>query len=203
MKKFRILVSIIAVSFVCLLFLEPNKFQVSGEDDSMKNKTEVSKDPCWFLSSKADSVEISKVLERQEREMYGYPTDIALEKALEVFNQEQKCIYNKDIETAPDLTEDEILSALAFSPDYTNRTVWKNQIEVFRYISTEKKLPKGSLLVREGGGTYNLTPEEEIKVKGQRIYLFMRLDKNPRYEPIEPEQIILIKKTFYGLEIKK
>lgn len=156
--------------------------------------------PCWYLSGEGyDSVD--QMHERQEREMYDYSSDISLSEALKIFNAEQRCVKEFSF---PDLTEDEIISAIIVSPDYTSRDEWTAQSDELRFIFEKRRLPKGSLLVSEGAGTYNSTflksSTQLIKVNGQRIYLLFGLDKNNRMEPLKREQIFLIKKTLFGLE---
>lgn len=60
------------------------------------------------------------------------------------------------------------------------------------------------MLVFESAGKYDLSPDEESEVKGQRFYPVLELDEDPiMTEPIKREQIVLIKKALDGLKIKK
>jgi hypothetical protein len=176
----------------------------SNSENKVLLKKEEAREPCWFMNSDGFNTTASSVVkERQDRETFGYPSDISLTEALAIFNQEQKCISKND-NSMPDMTEDELISAISVSPDYPSQNVWKLQKQSLQYILREKKLPKGALLVNEGGvysSTLGSSINDEIRVKGQRIYLFFDLDKNPRTsEALKQEQTFLLKKTLFGLE---
>lgn len=170
-----------------------------------KNNTEtmegVDDNKCWFLTSKGHDTVSTKIMEaRQNREIFGYPNDLPISEALRIFNEEQKCSKN----FISELTEDEILSAVALPLDYGSESNWPFQKDILRSVLVTRKLPKGSLLVNEGGGIYQsqITGSNgEITVKGQRIYLFLHLHENPRAsQELKDEQIFLIKKALFGVE---
>ncbi len=195
MKLASILIcSVVVASFGLMLDqARVNQAQINIEQKDENN--------CWFLSSRGmDSVGKAVLEERQNREDLGYPSDLPISEALGIYNREQKCWSNP----GPDLTEDELLSALAIPLDYGSESNWPIQGDIIRKILVSHKLPKGSLLLSEGAGTYQspIGGSKEIKVKGQRIYLLLNLHENSRYSSTSfaKEQIILIKKTLFGLE---
>lgn len=49
------------------------------------------KDPCWFMSLKYESISFDMIEKRQNREMYGYPTEIPIREAIRIFNEETQC----------------------------------------------------------------------------------------------------------------
>lgn len=196
-------VSILVCLIICISSIGCTKRLEHSGVSTTEEKTLELKDSgkCWFHSSEqSEATDYWTIRERQNRETYGYPEDLPISDALRIFNEEQRCSPN----FGPDLTEDEILSALAVSFDYTSRENWSHQIGIFRKILKTRTLPKGSLLVNEGCCIYQSPMEDnrgEIRVKGQRIYLFLLLNENPRMSNLlEKHQIFLIKKTFYGLE---
>lgn len=160
-----------------------------------------SADNCWFRDAKGfDKVSKAVIEKRQAREIYGYPEEISIAEALKIYNQEQSC--SPDFRS--ELTEDEILSSLAIPIDYGREDSWKLQREVFRKVLLTRTLPKGSLLVNEGAGIYRSPvggESDEISIKGERIYLFLGLDRNPREANLlTQDQIVLIKKSVFGLK---
>ena len=59
-------------------------------------------------------------------------------------------------------------------------------------------MPRGALLVSSANGIYSdrLLPGV-VLVEGQKIYLFLGLDENPRESaPLKDEQILMIRKKF-------
>lgn len=186
--------------FVGLIFLAVVVAGNVFEPKTLNGENGVVLDKCWFLSAEdMNKVDRRIIDERQRREDLGYPSEIPIADALHIFNEEQRCLSSFE----KDLTEDEVLSALSVSFDYGNLENWKHQKDIVRRIITTRTFPKGSLLVNEGGGIYQSPIEGsrgQIKVKGQRVYLFMNLSETSRYSPMNSEQIFLIKKTFYGVE---
>jgi hypothetical protein len=139
---------------------------------------------------------------RIARETYGYPQDIALGVALRIFNAELKCY--SFFATLPPLTEEEVIANTVAGPDYSG--TWGNDLQrAMKDIADKKTMPKGSLFTAESGGCdYGLRPRQQTCVKGLKIYLFLGLDKNPRVTKVlRPDQIVLIRKTYFDTEIER
>ncbi|MER3478870.1 MAG: hypothetical protein C4287_23405 [Leptolyngbya sp. ERB_1_2] len=155
--------------------------------------------PCWFLSAKGfDSVSEDTIKARQDREMYGYPSDTRIGDALAVFNEEQRCLPGAH----SDLTENEILAALGTSEDYGNEDLSAIREAKIMGILTRRVLPKGSLLVGEQTGKLieigdGFRRSDDVKTI-DRIYLFFDLDKKGRIEGVDRSQIVLIRKMYIG-----
>ena len=115
-------------------------------------------------------------------------------EAVKIFNAEQKC----HSQTADPLTEDEVIASILAGPDYGSSDVIDHQYDDLVRIATEKRLPKGALFVFEGDSSSNgAFIEGDIFIKGQRLYLFLDLDNNPRRsEPLKSSQVYLIRKRF-------
>ena len=166
--------------------------------------------PCWFTSLKKPPVHDVTQSNRQTRQSYGYHSNISIKDALDIFNEEEKCRSKKQNGVA--LTEDELIAAIILAPDYTNHgdDTIKSQSDIFDYILSNRRLPKGALLVNEATGTYPLPTGdsetgilkskfgESMTVSGQRIYLFLNLHENPRESnSLKKEQIFIVKKTLH------
>jgi len=96
-----------------------------------------------------------------------------------------------------------VIAAIVAGPDYSNLGgQWMAQSDALGKIGLQSMMPKGSLLVSEGGGGVDLDSELwRHSAKGLRIYLFLDLDKNPRESNIlKPEQVFLIRKNYYEIE---
>lgn len=160
---------------------------------------------CVFMESPEvidSSEELSRAFkERMSRESRGYETDISLREALRIFNSELQCYtYWASL---PPLTEEEIIANVIGGPDYGNERKWQVQKDTLKQIASKRIMPKGALLVAESGGCQTLVvPGPQTCVKGLKIYLFIGLDKTPR-ELVTPEQIILIRKTYFGVETQE
>lgn len=69
-------------------------------------------------------------------------------------------------------------------------------------------MPKGSILKADGYGKMlgsPLAPRGTAQAKGLEIYIQLNADKNGRegLPPIpEAQEVLIIRRTFYGLEIK-
>jgi hypothetical protein len=140
--------------------------------------------------------------ERTKRGIYGYPADIALDEAIRVFNEEEKCVPFRG--TLPPLTVDEVIAAIVAAPVYGNERTWFKQKPTLWEIARKKKMPKGALLVAESGACHWDSPlgKGQTCVKGQRIYLFLGLDKRPRMSrPLAPAQIFLIRELYSRAEL--
>jgi hypothetical protein len=166
-------------------------------------------DPCWFMSAKGfESVPETVMKSRQDREMYGYPGEIDIDKALRVFNDEQRCL---SVPFKP-LTKDELLASLSTTEDYGNEDLSGLRKSIKEKITSDGMLPRGSLLVREVSGNKVLIEEYSDGERlygsdGQalidRVYLFFDLDKKDRMEPIDRSRIFLIRKVYIGRESGK
>lgn len=196
MKKTIILLTLVLVCVTPLILLKSNG-HIVFQGDLITIADDRDEDPCWFLNSKGfDSVPEVVVKSRQDREMYGYAEDIPIEKALVIFNEEQKCF---EPQRAP-LTEGEILAALGTSPDYGREDLFGAQEMKISKILSKRLLPKGSLLVGELSGKLIHIEDEFYKLDDrktiERIYLFLDLDKKVRFERVDRSQIILIRKHY-------
>jgi hypothetical protein len=162
-------------------------------------------DPCQFqkgIKAIMASPELSAAFrDKTEREIHGYGTEISLEKALKIFNAEEKCVPFRG--SLPALTQDEILAAIVAGPVYGREQVWRKQKDTLWKILTTKKFPRGSLLTAESGACASDSPlaRGELCVKGQRIYLFLNLNNRPRESnPLAPEQIVVIRENYFRVE---
>jgi hypothetical protein len=190
------LAAIVFVPIILIALFDGSFFQ--GESANIGQNSLV--DPCWFMSAKGfESVPETVMKSRQDREMYGYPEDISLEKALLIFNEEEKCFQGPNIP----LTENELLASLGTSPDYGSEDLFGVQKDKLSKILSKGVLPKGSLLVRELSGKMTRVEGEDFyKVDDyktiDRVYLFFDLDKKTRLEIVDRSQIILIRKHYIG-----
>ena len=161
------------------------------------------KDPCWFMSLKNGSFTSEMLEKRNNREMYGYPTEIPLSEAIRIFNEETQCkaLY-KDY---PHLTEDELLAAIVAGADYGKQgETWVAQRDALWKIAARKVMPKGALLVVDSGGRVQespLRPNGTIQAKGITITLFIGLETNEHGHIARPEQTLIIRKTYSKFEI--
>jgi hypothetical protein len=202
-RSMRFLMVTLLLGLICLGICCPFTTLDSEGVQSEKNrlKMESKDDPCWFKSPEGFSrVDHRVIEERQEREEFGYPDRIPLSQAIEVLNKEQACIQNLE-EGAKVLNEDEFLAALAAPPDYSTEARHKEWQPVLLEVLRTRTLPKGALLVGEGKGTFQSPIEEitgkEISLEGQRIYLFLGLDRQPRSNMTD-NQVFLVKKALFG-----
>ena len=200
----NLLVVIIAF-LACSVLIVPRKlpsWSSHSPNVIAASPVQLAADPCWFLTSKGfDTVAPEVVRKRQDREDKGYPTEISLTDAVNIFNEEQKC-YPSFSQLSP-LTPDEIVAASLSSPDYTTEINWEKQKAHVNEIIVKRTLPVGSLLVSESGPctTYSSLGTGEICTKGQAIYLFWDLDKTSRMSgKISPQNVLLIRKVFSGFE---
>lgn len=162
-------------------------------------------DPCAFQKGTEvidKSPELSAAFkQRTDREINGYPTEISLEEGLRIFNEEEKCVEFRG--TLPPLTEAEVIAAIVAGPTYGIEKVWQIQKRALWDIVIRKKLPRGSLLTAESGGCVfdSRLGKGQVCVKGQRIYLFLDLDKTRRASnPLKPEQIVVLRTNYFGIE---
>jgi hypothetical protein len=200
MSKLAIALTVV-VGIAALAVLSMTEFGRADMPKDSKVQSEDRRKVCVFLESPEvidGSEELSKAFaERMKRESRGYETDIPLAEALRIFNAELKCYsYWASL---PPVTEEEIVANAIGGPDYGNEPKWQLQKQVLDQISTRKIMPKGALLVAESGGCQTLAPPgPQTCVRGLKIYLFFGLDKVPR-EEAKPEQIVLIRKTYFDV----
>lgn len=135
-----------------------------------------------------------EALAYSRRQIYGFEEEISLTEAVKIFNAEQKC-YSQ---TADPLTEDEVIASILAGPDYGSSDVIDHQYDDLVRIATEKRMPKGALFVFEGDSSSNgAFIEGDIFIEGQRLYLFLHLDEDPRMSaPLKNSQVYLIRKRF-------
>lgn len=169
-------------------------------------KSEVKKtpgNPCGFMVDVTNPIMGDMVLEKQNRDENGYSTEITLADAVKLFNDELQCYPHRA--TLPPLTEEEVIAAVVAGSEYGTKDLWKLQSKALWEIALHKKMPKGTLLVHTDGARvidYPLGREHGfvVKAKGQRIYMFLGLDKIPSKGGfvMKPEQFFLIRKTIFG-----
>jgi len=186
------------------------KSSVKGSNDQQQKIEQRVQQPmpnvCVFLQSRESidrSVELSAAFkERIKRETYGYAHAIPLGEALRIFNAELGCYPYWA--TLPPLNEQEVIANAIGGPDYGGESAWRSQVQVRKFIASNRMMPKGSLFVAESGGCeQDVRPGPQTCVKGLKIYLFLGLDKNPRESNLlNPDQIVLIRKTYFQTETR-
>jgi hypothetical protein len=162
---------------------------------------------CVFQKS-PEEVDSSEVLSaahsnRTTQEINGYSHDIPIGEALRMMNAELQCYSSWAV--LPPLTEAEVVANAVAGADY-NDVAWTVEKEsAMKKIAAKRIMPKGSLLAAEAGGCdYGRRRREQTCVDGLKIYLFLGLDKNARAtEVLGPEQIVLIRKTYFKTYIEK
>lgn len=172
-------------------------------EQDKKDKQSVT-DPCSdvWLEKPYSGERLRRHKVRMERETYGYPKDIPMSEALRIFNEEAKC-STTGRDQAP-LTENELIAASIDRVDYGRENVRAFQQPGLQKIAEQKVMPKGSLLIAESGGCKeSFTGSKQVCVKGWKIYLLLGLDSNPRESnALNPAQIFLIRKSYFGFETK-
>jgi hypothetical protein len=208
---FPVFAVVLTIASVWLLL--KNEFRASSTTSAVQTGTAVApqvrstSDPCWFKNREAimRSPELSAAfVKRTEREIRGYPADTTLSDALRVFNDEADCLSFRG--NLPPLTEDEIIAAIVAGPVYGREETWLSQKDVLWKIASQRMMPKGTLLTAESGGCVYDSPlgRDEICVKGQRIYLFLELDKRPRQsQPLMPAQVFVLREKYFRIERSK
>jgi hypothetical protein len=196
--KYLIIISLFLTAFFAgctslsaILTNDPNK--------STPYSSEAKLEPCWFAKN-TTGVDNKTIMKRQDRENYGYPIDTGLDDAVRVFNEERVC-RSQSAKFEP-LTADEVIAATSTSPDYgSTENTWPLQKAVLLGIRENRVLPKGSLLVVEYDGPVfdnKSVQQTSLTSRGERIYLFVGLDANPRMD-MKSEQTFLIRKHFVGI----
>jgi hypothetical protein len=144
--------------------------------------------------------------EQTRRREYGYPTEIALSRAIEIFNEENRS--NPLYAPYTPLTEEEVIAAIVAGPDEgRGGEIWQKISPVLWKIATDKTLPKGSLLYAGTGGILQQSPlnrSGSIRARGMTISLLLGLDETPDGIRIRrrPDQALVIRKTYYDIETK-
>lgn len=163
------------------------------------------KDPCWHVTLKDKSIAYEDILKREERERHGYPVDISLSEAIRIFNQEKQCL---DVLAAyPLLTEEEVIAAIVAGPDnITPGEAWEHQKSLLWKIATQKILPKGSLLVATTGSRIQdspLRPNGTIRAEGISIVIRFGLENHEPGKILRPDQLFVVRRTFFGIQTIK
>jgi hypothetical protein len=177
---------------------------VAVTEPTTGQKDQVVDDPCWFQKGeeviKNSSTLSEKARLRTEREINGYPARMSLKDAVALFNSEERCVPFRG--TLPPLTEEEVVAAIVAGPTYGSEPTWRMQKDLLWAIAVRQELPAGSLLVAESGAcAYNTELGKDVCVEGQRIYLMLGLDKNPRAgSPLKPEQVFLLRANYQRLK---
>ena len=170
---------------------------------TVQAQSKTPKDPCWFMSLKDESIPSEMIEKRQNRETYGYPTEIPLAEAIRIFNEETQC--KAAYKGYPPLTEEELIAAIVAGADYGKQgAVWLAQRDALWKIASRKVMPKGSLLVVESGGRVQespLRPEGTIQANGIRITLLLGLEKSEHGHVAKPEQTLIVRKVYSNVEI--
>jgi hypothetical protein len=187
-------------SVISSKFSPPSAVNISEQEPNKPPR-----DPCWFMTLEDKSIPYEVISKREDREMYGYPTEIPLSEAIKVFNEEKQCVST--LAPYPPLTEDELIAAIVAGPGYgTWGEVWQVQQEALWKIATRKVMPKGSLLVAASGSRVQespLRPYGTIRAQGISIAIFLGM-KNHKYgEMLKREQIFEIRRVYSKVETVK
>lgn len=157
----------------------------------LQEQDKKSNNPCWFRTREGlESASYEMIKKRQDREMYGYETDIPISEGTRMFNEELQC--SPLFRMYPALTEEDLIGAIVAKTDSgSQEEVAKAQKDILWKIATDKKLPKASLL-HFGGGE-----------EGMVVYLSLQIDSVHGHKAIKPEQIFVIRKDISGVEVVK
>lgn len=173
-------------------------------------------DPCWFNTREGINAAVERgrkgrdfatLAKIRNRQLYGFEEVTPISEAVKLFNLEKiKCVpYLKEF---PPLTEDELIAAIVVGVNGEKRgTEFHTERDAFWKIVTSRMMPIGSVLSAHNGGNIQnspLAPYKTINAKGIEIFLLLGADKNGRTglaAPSKPEEILVIRKTFYGIEI--
>lgn len=197
-----------------------NKFFLSMGAEQIHMSTDNNNpvdDPCWFrtragMESADEGIpgRSWEILEKiRDRQLFGFKEETPISEAVRIFNLEEiQCRpYFKEY---PPLTEDELIAAIIVGVNQNKRgTVFHEERDALWRIVTKRMMLKGSLLRADQGGNIQespLAPWGTINAKGIEIYLHLGADKNGRADlgaPINDEEKLIIRKTFYGIEIKQ
>jgi len=160
------------------------------------------KDPCWFMTLKDKSITYEEIKKRQDKEMYGYPTETPLSEAIITFNEEKQC--SGLLAPYPPLTEDELIAAIVAGTDHgIQGEVLRSQKDALWKIAKGKVMPKGSLLVAWTGSRVQespLRPNGTIRAEGITIVLLVGLEDHDYGKILKPEQSFIIRKTYSKVE---
>jgi hypothetical protein len=135
------------------------------------------------------------------RKTRGYPADVPLAQAVDQFNKEARCVPNG--ESQPPLTVVELLAAVR-DVQLSEEGFSSSYLKVFRRISSEQIMPKGTLIWYEFGyqqpGGYD--------VDYWKIYIYVGLEKHPADEKWDkeyppPKMKYLVRKQYISSEPSK
>ena len=164
----RILMLLIAFLISQVDWLTWSSTNTSVKAVSKQEQGKPAKDPCWFMTLKDKSIPYVWIKQRQDRDMYGYATEIPLSEAIRIFNEEKQCVTL--LAPYPPLTEDELIAAIVAGQDnILPGEALRAQKEALWKIATQKMLPKGSLLVASSGSHVQESPldlMEQLGLKG-------------------------------------
>jgi|SRR5215469_16608464 len=174
-------------------------YQVS-EGVGERGQSNRPEDPCWFATLKDRSLPFyEKIKQRDDLEIQGYPQETPLPEAIRTFNEENQC--SSVLRQYPPLTEDELIAAIVAGTDYPlHEEPGKAQRDALWKIATRRVMPKGSLLVASSSGRVQespLRPSGTIQAEGIRIDIFLGLESHELGQPLRPEQIFLVRKTYF------
>jgi hypothetical protein len=142
--------------------------------------------------------------DRMKLKTYGYPHELPLTEAIEIFNKENQC--EPMFASYPPLTESELIAAVVAGADDGNQgTIWRAQKDILWKIASSKQMPKGALLVARSGGREidtPINPNGTIAARGITIALLLDLDDSEDgiLKPRKPEQAFVIRKTYFAVE---
>ena len=191
------------LAFVCLCMPLVWPMITSASLVHEQGQSKKPKDPCWFMSLKDETIPYEMIEQRQNRETYGYPTEMPISEAIRIFNEETRC--KAPYKSYPPLTEDELIAAIVAGADYGKQgDIWLAQRDALWKIASKRVMPKGALLVVDSGGRVlesQLRPNGTIQAKGMTITLFLGLETNDHGHVARPEQTLIVRKTFSKVEI--
>ena len=132
--------------------------------------------PCDFRSEKG-LYEQPGSKRLYELKNAGYPKEISLNEAIEVFNGLAQC---EEVGKAqPPLSVDEVIAAIRDYNCKKDSLDEKNLCAEFQKVAETGVMPKGALLDYRGGiGGYSISRGyDKYDIKTWEIYLYLRLDK--------------------------
>ena len=131
----------------------------------------------------------------------GYPVDLPLAQAVEQFNKEARCVRNG--ESQPALTVAELLAAVR-DVQLAEEGFPPENLAVFRRISTEQIMPKGTLI----GYDFGYQQPGKYDLEYWKIYIYVGLAKHPADEKWDkneppPKMKYLVRKQYISSEPSK
>lgn len=207
LKSFQTLICFsLFIAFILQACENKGRLYNTGYAESKNMSSEVSKQiesTCPSTEGEIDPATFLALEKKANREMFGYPTEISLNEAVKIFNDELKCspLYR----SYPPLTEDEVIASIVAGADYGKQgEIWLAQKNELWRIASLKMMPKGSLLTPETGSRVvgsSLEPNGTIVAKGLKITVILGIDSVDGLKKIpSPEQTLIIRKSFSGIE---